>query len=392
MQCKDRNYIYTIDKKLIAQNLDELKDILNIQVIEIIGRGKIDKIYTDRDREAGIEKYFKGKEWVFFNRKPGINGKNKILARQLYERGYFKYTETGCGKCEICRTEKSKEWATKAHCENLCWKDSCFITLTYNNQGLPDDRKLRRSDIQGFWKRLRYHCTGTQEIPSNILEDMFGMNSRRKNRKPIRYINCGEYGPQTKRPHYHAVVFNFRPTDLRRHSRDRRGYWIYTSKQLNEIWGKGYVIIGNSTTETAAYVARYTTKKYSRTTEEEEKMKKKKQNEFIGASSLGFIGYYYWMEHKDTIKRNGGIVIANKKGTYLAKIPKAMEKKWKWEDEDEYEEYDYWKCETGKKNWEKILAGTTLTEKEYIEDTWRARMKKLAKLTRNGTETITTGA
>ena len=33
-----------------------------------------------------------------------------------------------------------------------------------------------------------------EEIYSNPLEDVFGKNARRKNRKPIRYLNCGEYG------------------------------------------------------------------------------------------------------------------------------------------------------------------------------------------------------
>lgn len=374
MQCPYKNYIYTIDKKAILDDIEFLtrKKILNLNNMFAIGDGSI---------ETAINKYFTGKDWVFFNRTPK-KAKSKT-AQKLYQLGFFKYNETGCGKCEICRIEKSKEWAIKAHCENQCWKQSCFLTLTYDNQHLPNHRKLSRADMQSFWKRLRYYYQGADEIPTNILEDMFGANSRRKNKKPIRYINCGEYGPKTKRPHYHAVVFNFKPEDLRRYMRDRRGYWIYTSNKINKIWGKGYVIIGDATTETAAYVARYTTKKYNRTEEENEKMKLKKQLEFIGASSLGFIGYYYWIKEKDKIKRNGGIFMKKKDKTYLAKIPKAMEKKWKYEDEDEYEEYDYLKCEIGKSNWDKILSGTALTESEYIKETYRAKIKKYEKLTRD---------
>lgn len=390
MQCNHRHYIYSINKKAIWDDIQELntKRILNIHNLEALGNGNL---------KAGIEKFFTGKWWVYFDRSPRHS--KYSLHQRLFGMGYFNFNETGCGKCEICKTEHSKEWATKAWCENQMWKNATFITLTYNNQNLPDDRKLKRSDLQKFWKNLRYHlykntkktlkidlsteANHLEEIYTNPLEDLFGQNKKRKNRKPIRYINCGEYGPKNKRPHYHAIVWNFRPMDLRRHHRDRRGYWLYTSEKLNKIWGKGFVIIGNATTETAAYVARYCTKKYARTQEEQERMKQKKQQEFIGASSLGFIGYYYWIKNKDKIKEQGGILMKNREKTFLAKVPKCMQKKWKEEDEDSYTTYDYWKCKTGKENWEKILSRTTLSESEYIKETWRAKMSQLALLRRS---------
>lgn len=390
MQCKEKHFIYSVNKKAIMDDYEELieKGILKRNIIEWLGNG---------NPYWGIDKFFTGKEWVFYDRKP--RGHKNRLAEALYIMGYMNYNEVGCGKCEICKIENSKQWTTKGYCESQMWKNKCFITLTYNNENLPDDRKLRRSDIQKFWKDLRYHLyketkktseidltkerENMEEIYSNILEDMFGKNSRRKNRYPIRYLNCGEYGPKTKRPHYHAVIWNFEPLDMKRHSKDPRGYWIYTSEKLNKIWGKGYVIVGMATTETCAYVARYCTKKYSRTKEEQEKMKKKKQLEFIGASSMGFIGYFYWIKNKESIKENGGIVMRNREKTYLAKIPKAMQKVWKLEDDDSYETYDWWKNKVGKENWEKILSKTDLTESEYIEDTYRQRMKKYRLLKRS---------
>lgn len=380
------------------------KGLLKKEFIEDLGNG---------NPYWGIEKYFTGKEWVYYDKTP-IKSKNK-LHRKLFEMGYFKFTETGCGKCEICRTEHSKEWTTKGYCESQMWKNKCFITLTYNPEHLPKDRKLVRAHIQKFWKDLRYHLykeptkkrgrwrkdkeTGLkyweefvdlqkekeqlEEIYSNPLEDVFGKNARRKNRYPIRYLNCGEYGPKTKRPHYHAIIWNFQPTDMKPHHKDSRGYYIYTSKKLEKIWGRGFVVVGYATPETCAYVARYCTKKFARTPEEEAKMKKKKQQEFIGASSMGFIGYFYWIKNKDSIKANGGIIMRCRNKTYLAKLPKAMQKVWKWEDEDGFEEYDYWKCKIGKENWEKILSQTDLTESEYIEDTYRQRIKKYRLLKRS---------
>lgn len=390
MQCPYKQYIYSIDKKAIERDIQWLnsKGILNLKNILSLGNGYY---------KAGIMKFFTGKWWVYYNRNPRHS--KYTLHKQLFELGYFKYTETGCGKCEICKIEKSKEWATKGYCEGETWKNKCFVTFTYNKENLPKDRKLRRSDIQKFWKDLRYHLyketkhksdidltaerENLEEIPSNILEDTFGTNSRRKNRYPIRYINCGEYGPKTKRPHYHAVIFNFRPMDLRRFKRDRRGHWLYNSAKLDAIWGKGFVVIEDANQATCAYVARYATKKYDRTAEEQEKMKQKKQIEFIGASSLGFIGYYYWVQNKEKIKENKGILMPGKYGTHLQKIPKAMCKKWEWEDPDGYEYYQWEKETTGKEQWEKILAGTKLSEEEYILDTYRKRLEKTRALKRN---------
>lgn len=392
MQCPYKNYIYSIDKQAIENDIEFLnkKGIINRKNIESFANGSI---------HGGIDKFCTGKWWVYFNKSPKYS-KHK-LHRTLFQMGYFKYNEVGCGKCEICRVEKSKEWATKGFCEGECWKNKCFITLTYAPKHLPEDRKLRRSDIQKFWKDLRYHLykqtkrtkkqkvdlwnerNHMEEIYSNPIEDMFGPNSRRKNRFPIRYINCGEYGPKTKRPHYHAIIFNFMPTDMRRVMRDRRGHWVYTSNKLSKIWDKGYVCVELANVHTCAYVARYSTKKYDRSPEEQKRMKEKKQIEFIGASSLGFIGYYYWLQHKEEIKRNGGIFIHTKLGTHLQKVPKIMQKLWKHEDPDSFEEYEVWKERIGKENWEKILAGTKLSEREYILDTYRARIEKYKALRRD---------
>lgn len=387
MQCKHHHYLYVIDKKQLLNDIDLLdkRKILNKKALLSLGNNSL---------RNGIEEWTKGKWWVYYDRNPRHSKykTHKILATL----GYFKFFQVGCGKCEVCRVEKSKQWTVKGYCESKMWKNATFLTLTYNNENLPEDRKLCRAHMQGFWKKLRYHLykntkkaakidltierSNLQELEQNKLEEMFG---RRKNKKPIRMINCGEYGPKTKRPHYHAVVWNFKPADMRRFSKDRRGYWLYTSAKINKIWGKGYVIIGNAETDTVAYVARYCTKKFNRTEEEQQRMKQKKQTEFIGASSLGFIGYYYWAKYKDKIKQAMGIFMKNKDHVMLAKIPNAMEKKWKEENPDEYDDYEQIKCIIGQENWKKILANTNLTEEEYIKTTYEERMKKYALLKRS---------
>lgn len=245
MQCKHKHFIYYIDKKAVADDYLFLcgRNIFNIKALHAIGKGNI---------RAAINIMLTGKEWVFYDRYPWLSS-NKTI-KKLAQMGYFKFNELPCGKCEVCKTEKSKEWATKAYCEGKMWTNSCFVTFTYDPEHLPDNRKLHRAHIQKFWKDLRYHLyketktpgrwrrnkeTGEryweesidmteereqlEEIYSNPLEDIFGKNARRKNRKPIRYLNCGEYGPTTKRPHYHAQVWNFIPTDLKYYKTDKRG-------------------------------------------------------------------------------------------------------------------------------------------------------------------------
>ena len=61
------------------------------------------------------------------------------------------------------------------------------------------------------------------------------------------------------RPHYHACLFGFTFPDIT--ERLVRGSVVKYSPSLEEIWGLGYCVIGDVTFESAAYVARYVTKK-----------------------------------------------------------------------------------------------------------------------------------
>ena len=88
------------------------------------------------------------------------------------------------------------------------------------------------------------------------------MKRLRSNQSPrkIRYYYCGEYGENTGRPHYHALLFNYSPKDKIVWS-EREGNVLWTSEELTRLWGKGHVVIGEVTFETAAYTARYIMKK-----------------------------------------------------------------------------------------------------------------------------------
>lgn len=128
------------------------------------------------------------------------------------------------------------------HHESKCWPENSFLTLTYDDQALPQDYGLRVRHLQLFFKRLRKHVD---------------YHSNRK----IRFFACGEYGDENGRPHYHAIVFNFDAPDKIPHARNVRGDIIYSSELLCKLWQHGFATTEDVTFDSCAYVARYVTKK-----------------------------------------------------------------------------------------------------------------------------------
>lgn len=145
-----------------------------------------------------------------------------------------------CGKCVGCRLSRSKEWAIRCVKEASMHEKNCFITLTYNDENLPDGATLVKKDFQNFMKRLR-----------------------KEHGEGIKYFHCGEYGTKNQRPHYHACLFNFDFMDkkLRNELKNYGKHNIYTSDNLERLWPFGFSMIGDVTYESAAYVARYMLKK-----------------------------------------------------------------------------------------------------------------------------------
>lgn len=157
-----------------------------------------------------------------------------------------------CGRCIGCRLDYSRHWADRLMMELQYHDSAYFITLTYDDQHVPistvcDDETgewsggltLSKRDYQLFLKRLRFLCS----------DDI------------IRYYLAGEYGPNTFRPHYHAIIFGLHLHDLVRFSKSALGYQYYTSEFLTSVWGLGHVLVGEVSWDTCAYTARYVTKK-----------------------------------------------------------------------------------------------------------------------------------
>ena len=143
-----------------------------------------------------------------------------------------------CGQCAACRLEKSRSWAIRCELEKQMHDESCFITLTYDDEHLPRDLSLHKEDLTNFFKRLR------------------------KNEKiKFRYYACGEYGDTNFRPHFHIILYGWRPDDLVQVGMSGQ-FPLYSSEKIAKAWQfRGFNWIGEVTFESAAYVARYVMKK-----------------------------------------------------------------------------------------------------------------------------------
>ena len=114
------------------------------------------------------------------------------------------YQKVPCGQCSACHCLKQNAYVNRCQFETMCYDSKpLFITLTYDDVHIPcvitdDDAvvyTLKVRDIQLFFKRFRQN-----------IKRQLGIDNK------IRYSVCGEYGKNTHRPHYHAIIWNL-PVD-----------------------------------------------------------------------------------------------------------------------------------------------------------------------------------
>jgi len=113
-----------------------------------------------------------------------------------------------CGRCYNCKIARLKGWIFRLQQEEKRCTSSYFITLTYDNLSIPITQNkfmtLNKKHVQLYMKKLR-----------------------KTQKTPIKYYFVGEYGGQTKRPHYHAIIFN-----------------VESEIAMDECWEHGLIDIG----------------------------------------------------------------------------------------------------------------------------------------------------
>lgn len=201
-----------------------------------------------------------------------VNGKwtpcSGYFISRSAERTMSPYCKLPCGKCIGCKLDYSRQWANRCVLESKMHESSLFLTLTYDDLSVPrvlygerengearEAMTLVKAHFQKFMKRLRSYV-------AYHIDDTFAGSaiSRGESGPELRFFACGEYGGQTLRPHYHAIIFGLDLPDLR-YLKTVNHNPYYVSDIIAELWPYGLHVIGNVTQQSAGYVARYSTKK-----------------------------------------------------------------------------------------------------------------------------------
>ena len=180
------------------------------------------------------------------------SGKPRITFNPEKATRPFAKMDLPCGRCIGCRLAKSKDWAIRCMHESQMHIENSYLTLTYDDNHIPPNRSLLKSDFQKFIRALR-----------------------QSTKLPLRYYMCGEYGSkcekhETKdcpecgplqRPHYHAILFGYGFPDKTLWQIREKNQRVYRSAELEKHWHHGNSEIGAVNIRTAGYVARYIMKK-----------------------------------------------------------------------------------------------------------------------------------
>lgn len=226
--------------------------------------------------------------------------------------------EFECRKCLPCRLNIAREKAVRAYHEAQMHEGNIFLTLTYDDANLAS-QKLVYSDFQLFMKSLREKVT--RNIKDKSLRDQLY----------IPYMVTGEYGELHKRPHWHACIFNYWPSDAQFKYQSDRGDRVWTSETINKLWKRGNAEFGSLTIDSAGYVARYAAKKLVHGKDQEHDyhpIHKTSARRAIGRSWIE----KYW---KHTFE-NGFVVLPNGE---KSKIPRYYVDWFKKEHPEKYDKY-----------------------------------------------------
>lgn len=233
-----------------------------------------------------------------------------------------------CGQCIGCRIRQREDWTTRIELEarNYPKEEVWFITLTYDDNHVPG-MIVKTGEIM---RKVQYTWKPGEKRPESVqillYEDIqkFLKRLRKAYNSKLRYFVAGEYGEQTARPHYHMILYGWKPTDLENlYKIHHNGY--YKSKWLENLWGMGQIQIAQAVPETYRYVAGYVTKKmYEIDGKKANAYYELGQTKPFACMSLKpGLGDRYYQEHKAEIWRQGYIQCTNGK---QAQIPRYYEK------------------------------------------------------------------
>lgn len=169
--------------------------------------------------------------------------------QKMSTRGY-RILELHCGHCIACLSARQDDIGTRVLFEEKTAKeasgglDSYFLTLTYDDENLPPGGLLYREHLDELMFTLRKF-------------KYFG---------GLRWYGVGEYGTQSRRAHYHVILFapkyTGRDSDLFTFSylgKDASGPF-FDCPGITQLWGKGHVYYRFLSNQLAFYMGKYALK------------------------------------------------------------------------------------------------------------------------------------
>lgn len=177
-----------------------------------------------------------------------------------------------CGRCLSCLSHRQSDWTTRLRQEIQDDPEGAyFVTFTYDDehvprmkakfflpseldengetdQPLPDLLVVRKADAQKFHMDLRKRFQQGFFIDYRLYNAGYTDEVSRIDLPPceFKFYLTSEYGPQTKRPHMHAIYFHL-PQDES---------LVYDL--ISNVWNKGFITCEKAKSEAAAaYVAKY---------------------------------------------------------------------------------------------------------------------------------------
>lgn len=255
-----------------------------------------------------------------------------------------------CGQCFACRLNYSQHWATRLTAEALYHEYNYFLTLTYNDDNLPHSdlgfATLKPDHVSAFMKRLRRHY-----------EYNYGIQN-------IRFFAAGEYGTTTYRPHYHLVVFGLPLDDLKYYKVNFRGDAFFTSPTLERLWGKGFVVVGEMCYDSAAYVARYCTKKLTGDAQVTRMEQFGQVQEFSRMSLKPGLGFQYFIDKHLDIYDYDKVLLP---GVHAIRPPAYYDHLFEDLMPAKYDDVKAHRIMRGNLVMQNILSRTDLTYEQYLE-------------------------
>ena len=232
-----------------------------IKIFKNVRTGKCKSIYfSNVNKNQRLRHEYEGKEITFYKDKLTGFVDKYVLDRVLY---------VPCNNCIGCALDHARDWQNRLVMESMYSHCNYFLTLTYNDDFLPSDMQLKKSDIIKFIKDLR-----------NYYKSHFDYDG-------IRYYVGAEYGSKSARPHYHIILFNcplsdedfkflninFKGFKFLNVGKSISGDKIYSVSLFSDLWKKGFNVVGSFSKATAGYVARYVNKKKLLTKDEKKELK-----------------------------------------------------------------------------------------------------------------------